>query len=344
MSFTKRLLVSLLSLVVTFLVAGITASSASATTPTIPAGQELRGMTEWAPKYPVVFDFSSGAAVVLPATAPASAVDWPEGGGLDSSTGKTWLISDGCTLWNIDSQGVTTLVWDLTSTTSFTGLNSCDSLFINNDSTAFINGRKSDGGFLLHIDLATGMTIGNPVHARLGNVDPLISGLSKNPVTHDYWVSTVPSSDQIPRGLYRINIATGELDGASYIAIPSGDAWDIAFDSSGTLWMALWGQTFSISSIDIAANNPISTLNSFGPMNLASGETISAGYDSIWFVTTSDSPTLPTTDPTQTPSLTSNLAQTGANVPSGLTASGVLILAGLALLSIYLLRARRTRK
>jgi hypothetical protein len=163
--------------------------------------------------------------------------------------------------------------------------------------------------------------------------------MSTDPSTGFVWVSAIESYDQAyPPGLWRINLETGQPDSDFQIldsAYNNEQAWDIAFDSSGRLWMLTWGDDSSLVSIDPDAPDPEETFFSVGYV-LRSGDNVSLGSDAIWI------PGVGTTQtaPAATTAPAAMLANTGAEVEMLALGSFIAVIAGAGFFALG--RGRRT--
>lgn len=304
---------------------------ASATAPTVPSGQQFWAFG-WNPQYPILIDIDSNQAAISPANAPLSSITQAEGGGFDPVTGKTWIISsDVCQLWTLDNDGSTVSVWDIQAITSDATWSYCSAVLVNQDGTAYLTGWNSAHGYLIHLNLVTGAIIGSPVIAGIDPGEAWITGLSKNPITGEYWASTTDEG-QINAGLYPIDMTTGQLDISRYIDTVDFVPWDIAFDSSGLLWMSAWARAdnaFSIKTIDLSAANPLLSIYDFGSLGLNTG-IWSDGPDALWFTSVQEPPT----------QISPQLANTGSVPLQYLEIACAFLSAGLILIIAFKLRKR----
>lgn len=237
----------------------------------------------------------TGSFAIVPVGAtepqPAASYEW-EGGGLDNSTGQTWLLSGrGCELWNLNTTtGATTQRFALPTTTGV-ALTYCLGMLLNQDGTAIIAGSDASNSLIIKVSLATGAL----VPGFTTRITPGISGMAKDPTTGNIWASVTGGSQ--PPGIYRLDLATGTLTNG--IAIR--DIWDIAFDSRGTLWMSDWGSSTGLncgngcySYMSPSASNPLSTLGSLG----TTYDAVNQKYhttDAIWFAAAAAPVTPPAT-------------------------------------------------
>ena len=339
-----------ISAVGTLILSGIASQAAAAPPlPSLPNGDVLKIVTYFDPKQVATVDVTTGVASLDPSTTSATGLPGPkyaEGAGFEESTGKTWILDDGCSLWLLNNDGTTTDQFNLRTTTGLPDLQACFALMLQQDGTAYITGdvTNSNEDSLIRVNLSDGSLVAGSVKDTAE-----IAGLSRDPSTGIVWASVISSHDaSFPQGLYKINLQTGQLDLSSQIlrsAYNAEDAWDITFDSSGRLWMLTWGQDATLVSLDPDAANPSSTFISVAVVR--SGN-VSFASDAMWIPRVGPSPTVtPTPTPTQTstanPTPTANptaLASTGAEVALLPLASLIAVVAGAGFFALG--RGRRT--
>ncbi|MFM5968229.1 MAG: leucine-rich repeat protein, partial [Micrococcales bacterium] len=240
----------------------------------------------------------TGSFAIVPAAAtepqPAASYEW-EGGGMDGSTGLTWLLSGrGCELWNLNTTTGATTQRFLLPTSTGLALTYCTGMLVNQDGTAIIGASDASDNMIIKVSLATGAL----VPGFTTRITPGISGIAKDPTTGNIWASV--TGGIMSPGLYRLDLATGVL--TNRIAI--SDIWDIAFDSLGTLWLADWGSTTGLdcgngcySYISPNASNPLATLGSLG----TTYDSVNQKYhttDALWFAVASVQSNVPASLPT----------------------------------------------
>ncbi len=308
-----------------------TALPASATAATLPDGEVLHGYSyDRVDSFDGVINVATGAATPLYPSLPSSDIPSPEGAGYDSSTGKTWVVSDStCDLWEVHDDGTVTNRFHLVATVAEPQLVSCYALMLNNDDTAYVAAKiNGTGTRLFKIDLADGTLIGSPV------VTAQIGALAKDPTTGQVWAAVVIGTT----GLYKFDVATGALTDRQTIhdsvLNQDIDIWDMTFDSRGTLWMSAWGNDCILASIDPDAADPQATYNhvDYTRHNGATWWT-----DAMWITT--DSGAAQSGGGTTDGSDASALASTGLD--AGLGAAGALGAFGLLVTGAVLLVLRR---
>ncbi len=299
-------------------------ATASPSLPTLPSGQVLGIVGFYDPKQFATVDVTTGVATVDPSTTGFSTLSEVEGAGFENATGKTWLLNGtDCSLWLLNSDGTTTQQFALPATTALPDLQACFALMLNQDGTAYITADVTNNNedSIIRVNLADGTLVAGSVKDTAE-----IAGLSKDPTTGDVWASIISNHDapNLPMGLYKINVQTGVIDSASQIlksVYDDGDAWDVAFDSSGRLWMLTWDSSYTDSklvSIDPDAPNPGQTFNPVAYV-LRSGDNVSLGTDAMWIQGESSVAPSIQSEPT--------LANTGINTNVGLMAGGAALAA-----------------
>jgi hypothetical protein len=270
--------------------------------PTLPNGDVLKIVTYFDPKQVATVDVTTGVASLDPSTTSPTGLPGPkyaEGAGFEESTGKTWILDDGCSLWLLNNDGTTTNQFNLRTTTGLPDLQACFALMLQQDGTAYITGdvTNSNEDSLIRVNLSDGTLVAGSVKDTAE-----IAGLSRDPSTGLVWASVISNHDpSYPQGLYIINLQTGQLDASSQIlrsvygsVYGTEDAWDITFDSSGRLWMLTWGQEATLVSLDPDAADPSST---FISVAMVRSGNVSFSSDAMW---------IPRVGPTPTPNPTPN--------------------------------------
>jgi hypothetical protein len=304
----------------TLILSGLAPQAAAAPPlPTLPNGDVLKIITYFDPKQLATVDVTTGVATIDPATtSPTSlpALKYAEGAGFEESTGKTWILDDGCSLWLLNNDGTTTNQFNLRTTTGLPDLQACFALMLQQDGTAYITGdvTNSNEDSLIRVNLSDGTLVAGSVKDTAE-----IAGLSRDPSTGLVWASVISNHDpSYPQALYIINLQTGQLDASSQIlrsVYGTEDAWDITFDSSGRLWMLTWGQEATLVSLDPDAADPSST---FISVAMVQSGNVSFSSDAMW---------IPRVGPTPTPTPTT-LASTGVEVEWLALGSLIAVLAG----------------
>ena len=322
-------------------------AAAEAPPPTLPTGDVLKVLSYYSPSQVASVDVTTGVATVDPATTGFSTLIGAEGAGFELSTQKTWLLDVDCTLWSLNDDGTTTVEFDLSEvefelsvTTVIGGLRECWALMLNQDGTAYIAATvvNQNQGLIFKVSLSEESEV-SLVEGSVKNTPFEIAGMSTDPSTGFVWVSAIESYDQdYPPGLWSINIDTGQPDSDFQIldsVYNNEQAWDIAFDSSGRLWMLTWGDDSSLVSIDPDATEPEETFFSVGYV-LRSGDNVSLGSDAIWI------PGVGTTQtaPAATTAPAAMLANTGAEVELLALGSLIAFVAGAGFFALG--RGRRT--
>jgi hypothetical protein len=309
-------------------------ASAAAPLPTLPIGDVLKVLSYYNPKQVASVNVTTGVGTVDPAATGFSTLVGAEGAGFELSTQKTWLLDVDCTLWSLNNDGTTTVEFDLfvTTETEIAGLEECLALMLNQDGTAYITAdvNNENAEAIFQVSLSDGSLVGGSVT----NTPFYIGGMSTDPSTGFVWVSAIYTHDpNYPPGLWRINLGTGQPD-SNYQILPSvynnEQPWDIAFDSSGRLWMLTWGEDSSLVSIDPDAPDPEETFFSVGYV-LRSGDNVSLGSDAIWIPGVRTTPTTPA----------ATLANTGAEVELLALGSFIAVVAGAGFFALG--RGRRTQ-
>ena len=312
----------ILSLSTIFLWGIATPASAIPSLPTLPLSEDLYVVSFNTPKQFAGVDVSTGIATVAASTTGFSTLQQSEGAGYEVSTGKTWLL-DGldCSLWLLNNDGTTTQQYVLPTTTGLSDLQACFAMMLNQDGTAYITAdvTNTNEDSIIRINLSDGSLVAGSIKDTAE-----IAGLSKDPTTGDVWASVISNHDlQFPQGLYKINVLTGALDISSQILTSvynSEDAWDMAFDSSGRLWMMTWGNGYTLASIDPDAPNPAQTFHSVGHV-IRSGDNVSLGGEAMWVKSNN-----PFVSPVPQTVPTNNLANTGMDL-TPITASALITMA-----------------
>jgi len=314
-------------------------AAAEAPPPTLPTGDVLKVLSYYDPNKQVAsVNVTTGVGTVDPATTGFSTLVGAEGAGFELSTQKTWLLDVDCTIWSLNNDGTTRVEFDLFVTIDeIQDLRECWALMLNQDGTAYITATvdTDDRGLIFQVSLSDGSLVGGSVK----NTPFEIGGMSTDPSTGFVWVSAIYTHDpNYPPGLWRINLGTGQPD-SNYQILPSvynnEQPWDIAFDSSGRLWMLTWGYDSSLVSIDPDATEPEETFFSVGYV-LRSGDNVSLGSDAIWI------PGVGTTQtaPAATTAPAAMLANTGAEVELLALGSLIAFVAGAGFFALG--RGRRT--
>jgi len=301
----KKIPLSALALIISAPLAfgsGVAGASAEPPLPTLPTGEVLKVLSYYDPQQVASVDVTTGVGTVDPAATGFSTLIGPEGAGFELSTQKTWLLDLDCTLWSLNNDGTTTVEFDLavTTETEISGLRECGALMLNQDGTAYVTASLTNGNESLIFQVS--LSDGSLVPGSVVNTAVEVAGMSTDPSTGFVWVSAISTYNQAyPPGLWRINLETGQLD-YNYQILRSvynnEDAWDIAFDTSGRLWMLTWGVDSSLVSIDPDDADPEETFFSVGYV-LRSGDNVSLGSDAIWIqgIGTNPTRTLATTGP-----------------------------------------------
>lgn len=322
-------------------------AAAEAPLPTLPTGEVLKVLSYYSPQQVASVDVTTGVGTVDPTATGFSTLIGAEGAGFELSTQKTWLLDVDCTLWSLNDDGTTTVEFDLSEiefdssvTTVIGGLRECWAMMLNQDGTAYITATvvNQNQGLIFKVSLSEESEV-SLVEGSVKYTPFEIAGMSTDPSTGFVWVSAIESYDQAyPPGLWRINLETGQPDSDFQIldsAYNNEQAWDIAFDSSGRLWMLTWGDDSSLVSIDPDAPDPEETFFSVGYV-LRSGDNVSLGSDAIWI------PGVGTTQtaPAATTAPAAMLANTGAEVEMLALGSFIAVIAGAGFFALG--RGRRT--
>lgn len=289
MTCAPKIIISVLSsLIAAVLATFFLASPAHATGPALPAGDALHayGYYNTNSQEATLNPTNAAVTIINPAVAP-SALEYAEGAGYDAVTDKTWLVTDNgiCHIWSLASTGAVEDKYNVKTIASNPSIDKCWALMTNGDGTAWVSAENTSipAHYLMKVNLVTGALIGSVLTPTQA-----ITGMSKDPTTGQMWASCAANGST--PGLYKLDLTTAALTDRINTSSLAGtpDVWDIAFDSSGRLWMSVWGGNAELASIVPTATTPLTTYQNSGGMMLAGSAWDS---DALWFRPAASSPT-----------------------------------------------------